>query len=65
MDGAAELGIGGAGEEGFDGDIGEGLDVVFVVGVEVEDGVADLLDVDGAVEADCLSCVSLCLGRTA
>ena len=56
--GAIEFGVGGSGEEVLDLDGGEGDEVVFVVFVEVHDGVADLLDVDAAVEGDFLAGVA-------
>lgn len=37
---------------------GQSDEVVFVIGVEVEDGVADLLDVDGAAERGLLGVVA-------
>lgn len=45
-----ELDIWAAGDEALDVQGGEGDEVVLVVGVEMKDGVADLLDVDGAAE---------------
>ena len=41
---------------------GEGDEVVFVVGVDVEEGVADLFHVDGAREGGLLGVVALELG---
>ena len=38
-------------------------EVVFVIGIEVEDGMADLLDVDGPGEGGFLGVVALKLGR--
>ena len=58
MIGAVEFGVRGSREEVLDLDGGEGDEVVFVVFVEVHDGVADLLDVDAAVEGNFLGGVA-------
>lgn len=59
VDWAAEFGVRRAGEKGFYSNRGQGLDVVFVVGVEVEDCVANLHYVDGAVEVYFLPGIAL------
>ena len=48
MDGAEEFGVGGTCEQGLYGDGGEGLEVVFIVGIEVESRMTFLRDVHRA-----------------
>lgn len=55
---AVEFWVGRPCQKAFDFDVGERDQVVFVVGVQVEDGVADLPNVDGAVEGYFLAGVS-------
>ena len=54
-----ELDVWRAGDEAFDVESGEGDEVVLVELVNVEDGVTNLLDVDGSTERGLLGVVSL------
>jgi hypothetical protein len=56
---AVEFWVGRPCQKAFDFDVGKWDQVVFVVGVQVEDGMADLPNVDGAVEGYFLAGVAL------